>query len=92
MKYNNIIIEYTGLLNENQELQEVSILNYKTIPSSLEISMPESWQDNGIFSNYYKLAYNKLKTLSLNEKIGQLIGQFSLRCLSASVAEGFICR
>ena len=69
----NIIIEYTGLLNENQELQEVSILNYKTIPSSLEISMPESWQDNGIFSNYYKLAYNKLKTLSLNEKIGQLI-------------------
>ena len=27
---------------------------------------------NGIFSNYYTLAYNKLKTLSLDEKIGQI--------------------
>ena len=35
--------------------------------------MPKSWQDNGIFSEYYNLAYELLKTLSLDEKIGQLL-------------------
>ena len=34
--------------------------------------IPENLQDNGIFKNYYFKAYNKLKTLSLDEKIGQI--------------------
>lgn len=35
--------------------------------------VPDDLQDNGIFSNYYELAYTKLKQLSLDEKIGQLL-------------------
>lgn len=69
----NIFIEYTGLLNKNTELQEVSIINYETITTLNEDDeLPADWQDNGIFKNYYKLAYNKLKTLTIDEKIGQL--------------------
>lgn len=36
-------------------------------------TIPMSWQDNGIFKNYYKKAYTKLKKLTLDEKIGQLL-------------------
>lgn len=68
-----ILIEYTGLLDKNKELQNVNIINYTTMNNTNENDIPETWQDDGIFSDYYTLAYNKLKTLSLEEKIGQLI-------------------
>lgn len=35
--------------------------------------VPKSWQDNGIFSNYYDDAYKLLETLTIDEKIGQLL-------------------
>ena len=38
-----------------------------------KISMPESWQDNGIFSDYYEKAFNKLSQMSTEEKVGQII-------------------
>lgn len=70
----NILLEYTGLLNKNIELQDVAITNYNTTPVSKdENGIPEDWQDNGIFSAYYTLAYNKMKTLSLDELIAQLL-------------------
>jgi len=69
----DILIEYTGLLDENKEHQNVNIINYSTITTSNEDEIPEKLQDNGIFSDYYTLAYNKVKTLTLEEKIGQLI-------------------
>lgn len=70
----NIVLEYTGLLNKNIELQDVSITNYNTMTVELDESgIPSDWQDNGIFSNYYTLAYNKMKTLSLEEKTAQLL-------------------
>ena len=40
-------------------------------------TFPESWQDNGIFSHYYQPAYQKMLTMSLDEKIGQM---FYSRC------------
>ena len=42
-----------------------------------ENAFPESWQDNGIFSAYYQKAYEKMRTMSLDEKIGQM---FYARC------------
>ena len=42
-----------------------------------EIAFPESWQDNGIFSSQYQKAYEKMLTMSLDEKIGQM---FYARC------------
>ncbi len=68
----NIAISYTGLLNTNTNIQEASILTIETVqPNSNQ--PPEEWQDNGLFKQYYPLAYNKLQTLSLDEKIGQLL-------------------
>lgn len=69
----SILIEYTGVLNKNFENQEVSIVDYSILTvSNDETEIPNDWQDNGIFSDYYMLAYNKLKTLTLEEKIGQI--------------------
>ncbi len=42
-----------------------------------EATFPESWQDNGIFSAYYQKAYEEMRTMSLDEKIGQM---FYARC------------
>lgn len=70
----NIVLEYTGLLNKNIELQDVSITNYNTMTVEIdENGIPSDWQDGGIFSDYYTLAYNKMKTLSLEEKIAQFL-------------------
>lgn len=69
----NIVLKYTGILDKNTQMQDVIVVDYTT---SLVVDdnsdIPSDWQDNGIFSNYYTLAYNKLKTLSLDEKIGQI--------------------
>lgn len=69
----NILLEYTGILDESKDVQEVHIINYKSVNASNDNGIPNTWQDNGIFSDYYKLAYNKLKKLSLQDKIGQLL-------------------
>ena len=68
----NILIEYTGELNKNKEIQNMLVEKYSVLTISDDGSLPDSWQDDGIFSDYYTLAYNKLKTLTLDEKIGQL--------------------
>ena len=69
----NILIEYTGELNKNKEVQDILVEKYSVLPVSEDKdNIPDSWQDDGIFSDYYTLAYNKLKTLTLDEKIGQL--------------------
>lgn len=67
-------IEYTGSLDKNKDLQENEIIGYRETKSSVdENGIPIAWLDNGIFSNYYILANNKLKTMSLDEKIAQLL-------------------
>ncbi len=68
----NIIINYSGILNKEREIQDGKIVSYSIVANKLEDNIPESWMDNGLFSNFYTLAYNKLKTMSLNDKIGQL--------------------
>ncbi len=69
-----IVIEYAGLLDKNKEKQDGKIINYSTIGvMSDENGIPEDYLDDGIFKNYYVLAYNKLKTLTTDEKIAQLL-------------------
>jgi len=58
----NIEIKYSHTSNKVYNYEEIN--KYPNVPTS--------WIDNGIFSNYYNLAYNKLKTLTLEEKTGQL--------------------
>lgn len=69
----NILLEYTGVLDKNIEVQEVSVIGYKLAATTKNADgIPNDWMDDGIFSLYYILANQKLETLSLEEKIGQL--------------------
>lgn len=63
----NITIEYDKELNKNTEFQEIDILNYKINDNDNILN------DNGIFSDYYNKAYNKLQEMTIDEKIGQLL-------------------
>ena len=70
----NILVKYTGVLDECEIVQDASLVDYKNITVSVdEDRIPISYKDGGIFSDYYVLAYNKLQELSLDEKIGQLL-------------------
>lgn len=40
---------------------------------SEKVPIPESWRDDGIFSDYYERAYWILETMSAEEKIGQML-------------------
>lgn len=70
----NILIEYTGLLDNTNIVQDIKVVDYKQTDEETNNSgIPKSWLDNGIFSKYYNLAYDKLQKMSLDEKIGQVI-------------------
>lgn len=69
----NVVLEYTGILNKNMEVQDVSIINCEVVTTANENEMPSEWQDDGMFSDYYKLAYNKVKNMTLDEKIAQVL-------------------
>lgn len=70
-----IVIEYTGVLDKSKEFQDVSITNFTYLSVASEennTTVPDDWKDDGIFSKYYSLAYDKLKEMTLDEKIGQI--------------------
>lgn len=69
----SILLKYSGMLNKEKEVQDVIVLNTEIKQTMSDESIKEEWQDNGIFSDYYLLANEKLKTLSLDEKIGQIL-------------------
>jgi len=64
-----IILEYSGILNNSKSVQSVEIIDYKVVEKFDE---DISLSDDGIFSTYYQMAYDKLKKMTLDEKIGQL--------------------
>lgn len=66
-----INIEYKGNLNKNTQYQDIEIIDYNLLTKT-DNEIPIYWLDNGLFSDFYAKAYEKLKTLSLDEKIGQL--------------------
>lgn len=69
----NILLNYTGLLDKNTQDQKAKVTNYDSITvSNDEDGIPISWLDNGIFSDFYILAKNKIESMTLDEKIGQL--------------------
>lgn len=63
----HIIIEYEGTLNKNQEKQTIQI-------TSLQKTEKEHFStENNFFGNNYNLAQEKLKTMTLEEKIASLL-------------------
>lgn len=70
----NILVEYTGLLDNSSSIQDIKVVDYKQEEEETNSSgIPKSWLDDGIFSKYYNLAFDKLQKMSLDEKIGQII-------------------
>lgn len=67
-----IIIEYTGILDKNKNFQNNKVIDFKVSIDSEEEELDDELLTNGIFKDYYELAYNKLNSMSLDEKIGQL--------------------
>ncbi len=63
-------LTYVGKIKDKEENQNCQIVesNVKS-----ENYIPDSYLDNGLFSDYYYLAYQKLQSLSLEEKIAQTL-------------------
>lgn len=67
-------ITYEGKLNKNQEKQNINIKEINIVPiTKNEDNIPNEWLDDGILSKYYSKAYNKIKNMTIEEKIGQLL-------------------
>ena len=69
-----IELEYVGELNKNVDLQDIQVINYSSVNvTEDEDGIPDDWQDNGIFSDFYIQANEKLKEMVLEEKISQIL-------------------
>ncbi len=67
-------IEYRGNLDKNKEVQETAVLDYEVVEmKNGKNNLPDNWQDKGIFSDFYTFARKKLETMTLDEKIAQLL-------------------
>ena len=65
-----LAIKYTGILDSLNSYQTVEVVD---LIKKDEKSSLLNYEEKGIFSQYYKLAQTKLNSLSLAEKIGQLL-------------------
>lgn len=62
------------LLITNNKYKAIKTMKKKHQTTELnKEQMPKEYLDNGIFKDYYKKAYNKLKKMSLEEKISQIL-------------------
>lgn len=69
-----LTIEYAGILDSTKGNQTIEVINYEEKKIETDKNgIPVNWKDDGIFSKYYIMAFNKLKELTLDEKIGQLL-------------------
>lgn len=70
-----IVLEYCGLLKEKNEIQKVKIKKYKIKETVKEEKspIPKEWDDEGIFSSSYIMAFETLNEMSLDEKINQML-------------------
>ena len=64
--------ESTKNTAQNKESINNNTVQKNPTINSIPNEMPVEWQDNVIFKNYYNKAYEKLKTLTQDEKIGKL--------------------
>ena len=62
-----LLIEYLGVLDNFKNVQDFEVVQLTKLDS-----IPSEWNEEGLFKNYYGLAFKKLQKLSLDEKIGQL--------------------
>lgn len=68
-----VVIEYTGLLDKSTSVQKNSLVGILPVSNDEEEYFNRSRSNGGIFEQFNTLAENKLKTMTLDEKIGQLL-------------------
>ena len=69
---NNTITNNENFTTDTSQDENSIINTIEQEEPTIKSKIPLKWQDNGIFKNYYNKAYEKLKTLTQDEKIGQL--------------------
>lgn len=58
----------------NSKYKSINVMNNKSSRKELnKEEIPKKYMDKGLFKNYYKKAYQKLKKMSKNEKISQIL-------------------
>jgi len=65
----SFVFNYKGTLNKNTCEQTASILKV----AKMDVADDDSLFDNGMFKDFYKMAYNTLNKMTTQEKIGQVI-------------------
>ena len=66
----HLLLEYSGVIDKSIVN---NITSYQVLNETDSNTLPNNWVDDGIFSDYYTMAYNKLKTMSQDEKISQVL-------------------
>ncbi len=67
-------LKYQGKLNKNNNIQETKVMEYeKEKKTTDQDGVPIDWQDNGLFSQFYILASKKVSSMTIDEKIAQLL-------------------
>lgn len=64
----DVVISYTGLLDSNKDIQDISIKDYSKVRENKKEN-----HDLGLFKDYYSFAQKKLETMTIDEKISQLL-------------------
>lgn len=64
----HIILEYIGLIDKLKTMQDNKVVSYQVVNTETNSTVEE-----GLFSLYYKQAQEKLSTMSIDEKIKQLL-------------------
>ena len=67
----SVLLKYSGTLNKDKSIQDATVIDCVSLNN--EEAIPLTWNDNGIFSKFYKLAANDIKKMTLDEKISQLL-------------------
>ena len=56
----------------SKSVRKNSVSNKKK-DNEISSSVPSIYNDSGIFKDYYESAYNKLMSMNIDEKIGQML-------------------
>lgn len=66
-------ITYAGTYKKGIKVKKIEEIKRTQPNSSDQSTIPTTWLDHGVFSSFYEKAYQRLQTLTVEEKVGQLI-------------------
>lgn len=64
----HIILEYMGIIDKLKNIQDNQVVSYKTVDDKIEET-----SNDGIFAKFYQQARKKMESMTIDEKIKQLL-------------------